>query len=76
MDAHGDQREAVVHRVRAASCYQKAGDPSRATILYRAALAGPLRAVTRNDVERMLAQCLEDLAGSRSPNGVNVLSRS
>jgi uncharacterized protein HemY len=40
LDAHGDQREAAVHRISAASCYQKAGDPSRATNLYRAALAG------------------------------------
>lgn len=43
LDAHGDSLEAAVHRISAASCYQKAGDPSRATNLYRAALAGPLR---------------------------------
>lgn len=58
LDAHGDSREAAVHRISAASCYQKAGDPSRATNLYRAALAGPLREVTRTDVETMLAECL------------------
>lgn len=58
LDAHGDGREAAVHRISAASCYQKAGDPSRATNLYRAALAGPLREVTRKEVEEMLTECL------------------
>jgi hypothetical protein len=58
LDAHGDSLEAAVHRISAASCYQKAGDPSRATNLYRAALAGPLRQVTRRDVEEMLSACL------------------
>ncbi len=58
LDALGDHLEAAVHRISAASCYQKAGDPSRATSLYRAALAGPLRPVTRNEVEAMLAECL------------------
>ena len=43
LDAQGNGLEAAVHRISAASCYQKAGDPSRATNLYRAALAGPLR---------------------------------
>jgi hypothetical protein len=76
LDAHGDQHEAAVHRVSAASCYQQAGDPSRATNLYRAALAGPLRAVTRKDVERMLAECLAHLTGSRPSNAVNVSSGS
>ncbi len=58
LDAHGESLEAAVHRISAASCYQKAGDPSRATNLYRAALAGPLRDVTRNDLEAMLTECL------------------
>jgi hypothetical protein len=58
LDAHGEDLEAAVHRISAASCYQKAGDPSRATNLYRAALAGPLREVTRREVEEMLAACL------------------
>jgi len=62
MDAHGDHLEAAVHRISAASCYQKAGDPSKATNLYRAALAGPLRDVTRKDVEMLLAECLGLLA--------------
>ncbi len=58
LDAQGDDLEAAVHRISAASCYQKAGDPSRATNLYRAALAGPLRQVTRDEVEGMLRECL------------------
>jgi hypothetical protein len=65
-----------VHHVRGASCCQMAGDPSRATNLDRAALAGPLRAVTRKDVERMLAECLAHLTGSRPSNAVNVSSGS
>lgn len=64
LDAHGDNQEAAVHRISAASCYQKAGDPSRATNLYRAALAGPLREVTRKEVEEMLAECLRLLTTS------------
>jgi hypothetical protein len=42
LDANGEELEAAVHRISAASCYKKAGNPSRATNLYRAALAGPL----------------------------------
>jgi hypothetical protein len=64
LDAHGDNLEAAVHRISAASCHQKAGDPSRATNLYRAALAGPLRAGTRKDVEEMLSECLTLLTDS------------
>jgi hypothetical protein len=67
LDAHGDSLEAAVHRISAASCYQKAGDPSRATNLYRAALAGPLRADTRNEVEAMLAECLRLLLDTPAP---------
>jgi hypothetical protein len=59
LDVQGDALEAAVHRISAASCYQKAGDPSRATNLYRAALAGPLREVTRKEVEDMLTECLQ-----------------
>jgi hypothetical protein len=62
LDANGDALEAAVHRISAASCYQKAGDPSRATNLFRAALAGPLREVNRKEVEAMLAECLARLA--------------
>jgi hypothetical protein len=62
LDANGNLQEAVVHRISAASCYQKAGDPSKATNLFRAALAGPLRDANRKEVEAMLADCLSQLA--------------
>src|SRR5438105_9478697 len=67
LDASGDDLEAAVHRISAASCYEKAGDPSRAANLYRAALAGPLRAVTRQEVEGLLAECLAQLKESVPP---------
>jgi hypothetical protein len=65
LDILGRELEAAVHRISAASCYQKGGDASRAANLYRAALAGPLSHETRQDVQRMLSDCLAQLA--RSP---------
>src|ERR1700724_2855212 len=67
LDAHGENLEAAVHRISAASCYQKAGDPSRATNLFRAALAGPLREATRTEVEALLSECLALLMASAPP---------
>jgi hypothetical protein len=70
LDADRDALEAAVYRMSAASCYDKAGDPSRAANLYQAALAGPLRPVTRKEVEGMLAACLARLKAaspSRKP---------
>jgi hypothetical protein len=64
LDALGRDLEAAVHRISAASCYQKAGDLSRAVNLYRAALAGPLREETRQEVQQMLADCLAELTRS------------
>ena len=49
--------------------YEKAGDPSRATNLYRAALAETLRDVTRKEVEQMLAACLARLKASPPSKG-------
>jgi hypothetical protein len=69
LDAHGEDAEAAVHRISAASCCQKAGDPSRATTLYRAALGGPLRDVTRNEVEAMLTECLSLLRAGKPGAG-------
>lgn len=70
LEALGRDREAAVHRISAASCYRKAGDPSRAANLYRAALSGSLRAATRHDVQRMLAECLVELAPpAKAPKG-------
>lgn len=59
LDAEGETLEASVYRMSSASCYEKAGDPSRAVNLYQAALAGPLRQETRKEVEGMLARCIE-----------------
>jgi hypothetical protein len=67
LDADGDALEAAVHRMSAASCYEKAGEPSRAVNLYQAALAGPLREVTRKEVAGMLAVCLARLRPSAPP---------
>jgi hypothetical protein len=64
LDAAGHDVEAAVHRISAASCYEKAGDASRAANLYCAALGGPLRDVTRQEVEGMLAVCLARLKAS------------
>ena len=62
LDALGRELEGAIHRISAASCYEKAGDPSRAVNLYRAALSGPLRDDTRKDVENMLNACLAGLS--------------
>jgi hypothetical protein len=62
LDALGRNLEAAASRISAASCYQKGGDLSRATNLYQAALAAPLRANTRRDVAAMLAGCLDELS--------------
>lgn len=61
LDVLGRELEGAMHRVSAASCYEKAGDPSRAVNLYRAALSGPLRNGTRQEVESMLSTCLAAL---------------
>ncbi len=65
LDALGRELEGAIHRISAASCYEKAGDPSRAVNLYRAALSGPLREDTRTEVENMLRACL--IAVKRKP---------
>jgi hypothetical protein len=66
LDTEGESLEAAVYRMSAASCYEKAGDPSRAVNLYQAALAGPLRQETRKEVEEMLAACLARLKADSS----------
>ena len=69
LDAIGRELEGAMHRISAASCYEKAGDSSRAVNLYRAALSGPLRDDTRQEVENMLSACLVTL-NRRSPKGL------
>jgi hypothetical protein len=65
-------REAAVHRISAASCYQHAGELAKAINLYRAALAGPLPEHTRKETEQLLMACLAQFG--RSTNG-NATSR-
>jgi hypothetical protein len=71
LDLLGRELEAAASRISAASCYQMGGDLSRAVNLYQAALAASLRATTRQDVEAMLAGCLDELRRT----GVNGSSR-
>jgi hypothetical protein len=61
LDVIGRDAEAALHRVSAAACFAKSGDWSRATNLYRAALAGPLPEGATADVERRLSACLKHL---------------
>jgi hypothetical protein len=68
LDSLGREREAALHRISAASCYDKTGDLSRAANLYRAALAGPLPPKQRGEIAQLLSACLVRLAGlSRKP---------
>lgn len=64
LDALGREREAIVHRISAASCYAKAGNDTRAASLYRAALAGPMADATRGEVEAMLSRCLSRITSA------------
>lgn len=64
LDAIGRNREAALHRISAATCYRKAGELSQATNLFQAALAGPLNAPSRADVEQLLEECLGELTTS------------
>jgi hypothetical protein len=66
LDTDGEALEAAIYRMSAASCYEKAGDHSRAVNLYQAALAGPLREQTRKEVVGMLAACLAQLKADSS----------
>jgi hypothetical protein len=61
LDGIGRDDEAGIHRISAASCFEKSGEFSRAANLYRVALGGPLPDQARTDVERMLAACLKQL---------------
>jgi hypothetical protein len=58
LDADGQELEAAIHRVSAASCYEKLGQHTRAATLLRAALAAPLHDDYRGRVEQQLVHCL------------------
>jgi hypothetical protein len=58
LEADGQNLEAGIHRVSAASCHEKLGQYTRAVTLLRAALSAPLRDDYRARVEELLARCL------------------
>src|SRR5439155_2908546 len=76
LEALGRQREAALHRVSAASCFQKGHDFGRAANLFRAALGGALRQDTPREVERMLARCLREAGRTtKTRNGTRAAVR-
>ncbi len=58
LEADGQELEASIHRMSAASCYQKLNQYTRAVTLLRAALSGPLPTNYQACVEQQLANCL------------------
>jgi len=58
LEADGQDLEAGIHRVSAASCHEKRGQYTRAVTLLRAALSAPLYDDYRAPVEQLLARCL------------------
>lgn len=58
LDADSQEQEAAIHRVSAASCFEKLGQHARAVTLLRAALSAKLHADHRARVEQQLTRCL------------------
>jgi hypothetical protein len=58
LDADGQELEAAIHRVSAASCCEKLGQHVRAVTLFRAALSAPLHDDYRARINGLLAPCL------------------
>jgi len=58
LDADRQELEAAIHRVSAASCYEKLRQYTRAVTLLRAALSAPLSDDYRTRVEQQLAHSL------------------
>jgi tetratricopeptide (TPR) repeat protein len=58
LDADGQELEAAIHRVSAASCWEKLGQYTRAVTLFKAALAAPLHDDYRARVHQLFADCL------------------
>lgn len=58
LEADGQQLEAAIHRVSAASCYEKLSQHPRAVTLLRAALSAPLPQDYRLRIEQQLARAL------------------
>src|SRR6266542_2805884 len=60
LDADAQELEAAIHRVSAASCYEKLRQHTRAVTLLRAAMSAPLYDDYRARVEQQLARCLAE----------------
>jgi len=58
LDADGQEHEAAIHRVSAASCFEKLGQYARAATLLRAAISAKLPGDHRARLEHQLARCL------------------
>jgi hypothetical protein len=58
LEAAGQEHEAAIHRVSAASCSERIGQHAHAVTLLHAALSVPLPEEYRERVERQLAQAL------------------
>jgi hypothetical protein len=73
LEATGQEREAAVHRVSAASCLEQLGQPTHAVTLLRAALSAPLPDDYRQRVQQQLARCLararQELENAPTPRG-------
>ena len=66
LEADGQEREAAIHRVSAASCQEKLGAYARAATLLRAALAADLPDVFRSATLQQHTRCL---AAARKATG-------
>src|SRR5262249_12559358 len=58
LDADGQELEAAIHRVSAASCCEKLRQYTRAVTLLKAALSAPLHDNYRAQVQKLFAGCL------------------
>src|SRR5438067_1622370 len=59
LEAQGNEQEAAIHRVSAATCHEKLGAYARAVTLLGAALSAELPAEFRARVKRHRARCLQ-----------------
>lgn len=57
LEMAGHEREAAVHRVSAASCYQQVDQPFRAITLLQAALASELPETYRERIAKQMRRC-------------------
>jgi len=58
LEAAGQEEEASIHRISAASCYEDLGQYARAVTFLRAALSVPLPSDYRDRVMEQLGRCL------------------